>query len=125
MALNTDIRITQSQKVGDWILMVFNSLNWHAIYQPLTSAIHSNYSWGMKKVISVEAAKTHLSKLIREVEAGAEVTISRAGKPVIKLVKCADGAPARKLGFAKGQISDFSDSAWEELDAKFNALFES
>ena len=78
----------------------------------------------MKKVISVQAAKTHLSKLIREVEAGAEVTIARAGKPVIRLVKYSEETPARKLGFAKDEIGDFSDSAWEELDAKFNALFE-
>jgi prevent-host-death family protein len=78
----------------------------------------------MKKVVSVEAAKTNLSKLIREVEAGADVTISRAGNPVIRLVKYEEETKARKLGFAKGEISDLSDSDWEELDTKFRALFE-
>jgi prevent-host-death family protein len=77
----------------------------------------------MKKVVSVEAAKTNLSKLIREVEAGSDVTITRAGKPVIRLVKYEEATTVRKLGFAKGEISDLSDSAWEELDAKFRALF--
>jgi prevent-host-death family protein len=78
----------------------------------------------MKKVVNIHAAKTHFSKLVEEVEAGAEVTIARAGKPVLRLVKYEEQTPQRKLGFAKGQISDLSDSAWEELDAKFNALFE-
>jgi len=77
----------------------------------------------MKKVVSVQAAKTHLSKLITEVEAGADVTISRAGKPVIRLVKYEEETKARKLGFAKGEISDLSDSDWEELDAKFHTIF--
>jgi prevent-host-death family protein len=77
----------------------------------------------MKKVVSVEAAKTNLSKLIREVEAGSDVTITRAGKPVIRLVKYEEETKARKLGFAKGEISDLSDSDWAELDDKFLALF--
>ena len=79
----------------------------------------------MKKVVSVEAAKLHLSRLIREVEAGCEVIVAREGKPVIRLVKCQGEVSARKLGFAKGEVSDISDSAWAELDAKFKGLFES
>lgn len=79
----------------------------------------------MKKVVSVEAAKLHLSSLIREVEAGCEVIVARDGKPVIRLEKCEGEAAARKLGFANGEISDISDSAWAELDSKFNALFQS
>jgi prevent-host-death family protein len=79
----------------------------------------------MKKVVSVEAAKTNLSKLIREVEAGSDVTITRAGKPVIRLVKYEEATTVRKLGFAKGEISDLSDSDWAELHAKFLALFKS
>lgn len=79
----------------------------------------------MKKVVSVESAKLLLSSLIREVEAGCEVIVAREGKPVIRLEKCEGEAAARKLGFAKGEICDISNSAWEELDAKFNALFQS
>ena len=74
-------------------------------------------------VVSIETAKAHLEKLSKEVEAGAEVTITRAGKPVLKLVKYEEATPARKLGFAKGEFSDLSDSAWEELDVQFNQLF--
>jgi prevent-host-death family protein len=78
----------------------------------------------MKKVVNIHAAKTHFSKLVEEVESGAEVTIARAGKPVLRLVKYEEETPSRKLGFAKGEISDLSDSAWDALDAKFNALFD-
>ena len=74
--------------------------------------------------MNIHAAKTHFSKLVEEVEAGAEVTIARAGKPVLRLVKYEEDKTPRKLGFAKGEISDLSESAWEALDAEFNALFE-
>lgn len=91
----------------------------------LTGLNQSTYSWAMKKIVSIQAARIHLSSLIRDVEAGGEVVIARAGKPVIRLEKCEGETIARKLGFAKGQISDLSNSAWAELDAKFYSLFES
>jgi prevent-host-death family protein len=78
----------------------------------------------MKKVVDIQTAKTHFSKLVQEVEAGAEVTIARAGKPVLRLVRYEEDKTPRKLGFAKGELSDLSDSAREALDADFNALFE-
>jgi prevent-host-death family protein len=78
----------------------------------------------MKKVVSIQEARPHLSKLIKEVEAGADVTIARAGKPVIRLVKYEDETTTRKLGFAIGEFSDLSNSEWEELDDKFRALFD-
>lgn len=79
----------------------------------------------MKKVVDIYEAESQFSSLVKEVEAGAGVTISRAGNPVIRMVKFEQESTARKLGFAKGEISDLSDSAWEELDAKFRALFKS
>jgi len=38
------------------------------------------------KSVNVHEAKTHLSKLLEQVEAGAEVVIARAGRPVARLV---------------------------------------
>jgi prevent-host-death family protein len=78
----------------------------------------------MNKVVSIQDAQADFSKLVREVEAGAEVTIARDGKPVLRLVKFEEKTPVRRLGFAKGEISYLSDSAWEALEAKFNALFD-
>ena len=40
--------------------------------------------------VSVYEAKTHLSRLIADVEAGAEVTITRHGRPVARLVPIRD-----------------------------------
>ena len=40
--------------------------------------------------VSVYEAKTHLSRLIGDVEAGNEVTITRHGKPVARLVPVVD-----------------------------------
>ena len=40
--------------------------------------------------VSVYDAKTHLSRLLGDVEAGQEVTITRHGKPVARLVPIID-----------------------------------
>ena len=40
----------------------------------------------MTETVNVYEAKTHLSRLLERVEAGEEVVIARAGKPVAKLV---------------------------------------
>lgn len=52
---------------------------------------------------NIHEAKTHLSKLISRVEMGEEITISRAGKPVAKLVPYL-GEPVRVPGILKGRI---------------------
>jgi prevent-host-death family protein len=78
----------------------------------------------MAKVVNIHAAKTHFSKLVEEVEAGGEVTIARAGKPVMRLVKYVEDATPRTLGFAEGEITDLDADAWAALDSQFNALFE-
>lgn len=41
------------------------------------------------KIVNVHDAKTNLSQLLAEVEAGEEVTIARNGTPVAMLVKAA------------------------------------
>jgi len=38
------------------------------------------------KTVNVHQAKTQLSRLLKRVEAGEEVVVARAGKPVAKLV---------------------------------------
>ena len=45
--------------------------------------------------VSVYEAKTHLSRLIGDVEAGREITITRHGKPVARLVPVVDVADGR------------------------------
>jgi prevent-host-death family protein len=53
--------------------------------------------------VGVHEAKTHLSRLLREVEAGSEVVILRGGKAVARIV----GVPAtaaRVLGSNRGVL---------------------
>ncbi|HEY5237311.1 MAG TPA: type II toxin-antitoxin system prevent-host-death family antitoxin [Rhizomicrobium sp.] len=40
----------------------------------------------MEKTVNIHTAKTHLSSLIAEAEAGEDIVIARAGKPAVKLV---------------------------------------
>lgn len=72
--------------------------------------------------LNIHEAKTHLSRLLDDVEKGAEVTIARAGKPIAKLVALTSGAPVRKPGFLKGRIRiarDFDAPLPEEVIALF------
>jgi prevent-host-death family protein len=63
------------------------------------------------KVVNIHEAKTHLSRLLLDVENGQEVTIARAGRPIARLV-AAEQPRRRELGLERGQIwiaPDFDD----------------
>jgi prevent-host-death family protein len=45
----------------------------------------------MNKAVTLAEAKAHLSALITEAEAGAEITVTRHGRPVARIV----GAPTK------------------------------
>jgi prevent-host-death family protein len=63
------------------------------------------------KVVNIHEAKTHLSRLLLDVENGREVTIARAGRPIARLV-AAEQPSKRELGLERGQIwiaPDFDD----------------
>jgi len=71
---------------------------------------------------NVHEAKTHFSKLLAKVEAGEEVVIARAGKPVAKLVPVVENKIKRRLGTAKGQIvvpDDFNEALPKEVEDSF------
>ena len=81
----------------------------------------------MDKTVNIHEAKTNLSSLIADVEAGEEVVIARAGKPVAKLVpiRSRQPRPARRniAGALKGKIKigpDFDDPLPEDILAAFN-----
>ena len=63
--------------------------------------------------VNVHEAKTHLSRLLAQVEAGEEVIIARNGKPVAQLVRCKKRGK-RKIGSMKGLIS-IDDRFFEPL----------
>jgi len=55
-------------------------------------------------ITTISEAKAQLSKLIAKVEAGQEVIIGRAGKPVAKIVPIGPGKAEWKPGALKGKI---------------------
>jgi prevent-host-death family protein len=54
------------------------------------------------KIVNVHEAKTHLSRLLEEVEAGQEVVIARAGRPVARLTALLPARAPRRLGALAG-----------------------
>jgi prevent-host-death family protein len=68
--------------------------------------------------VKMYEAKTHLSRLIEEVQDGSEVIISRGAKAVAKLVPYIPKKQSRKPGYLKGKIriaDDFDAPLPEEL----------
>ena len=74
------------------------------------------------KIVNVHEAKTKLSELLKKVEAGEEIVIARAGKPVARLVPASAPHSKRMLGTARGLVrisDDFNDPLPEELLKEF------
>ncbi len=72
----------------------------------------------MTITVNIHEAKTHLSRLLAQVEAGEEVIIAKAGRPQAKLVpirKCTE----RRPGIARGKVTKafFEPLPEEELAA--------
>ena len=71
-------------------------------------------------IVNVHRAKTHLSKLLAQVEAGEDIVIARRGDPVARLVGCKPRS-RRQPDVLKGNavIADsfFDPLPAEELDA--------
>ena len=81
-------------------------------------------------IANIHQAKTNLSKLIEQAEAGEEVVIARNGKPVVRLMvvekpvdepRRPDGLPAW-MGSLRGQIWIAPD--FDDYDEELIKLFE-
>lgn len=72
--------------------------------------------------VNVHQAKTQLSRLLARVEAGEEVVISRAGRPVARLTPVARAKRRRTPGRDKGKgwiADDFNAPLPAKLLARF------
>lgn len=83
----------------------------------------------MSCVFNIHEAKTNLSALIAKAEAGEDVQIARAGKPVVKLVpvRTRKKRPDRRPGFMKGEIwigPDFEEPLPDGILAAFRGEHE-
>jgi prevent-host-death family protein len=74
------------------------------------------------KTINIHAAKTHFSSLVAEVEAGEEIIIAKAGKPVARLAPLQKNDFRRSFGALKGRIhmkDNFDDPLPPEIAKAF------
>ncbi len=60
----------------------------------------------MAATVNMHEAKTHLSRLVERALEGEEVTIAKAGRPLVKLVPVEQPAidTSKRFDFMKGQI---------------------
>ncbi len=69
---------------------------------------------------NIHEAKTHLSRLVERAEAGEEVVIARAGKPVARLVPFKERRGPRRPGVWRGKVRiapDFDELPPDLLEA--------
>lgn len=65
------------------------------------------------KVINIQEAKTHLSRLVEEALAGEGIVVAKAGKPLVQLVPVGGGGLPRPLGLLAGQVTEAAD-CWDD-----------
>jgi prevent-host-death family protein len=69
------------------------------------------------KIVNIHEAKTHLSRLIQEVQDGEEIVIARGNEPLVRMVLVESARPRRGVGWAKGliRIADDFDAPLEDF----------
>lgn len=73
------------------------------------------------KVANIHEAKSQLSKLVERAEAGEEIIIARAGKPVAKLVAYRGRRGPRRGGQWRGKVK--TKPGFDELPEDIAAAF--
>lgn len=74
------------------------------------------------KIVNIQEAKTHLSRLVEEAVAGEELVIAKAGKPMVKLVPFVPEEDKFRFGALKGQGYWESPDCWDP-DPELESLF--
>jgi prevent-host-death family protein len=87
----------------------------------LSMATSPSYAQTMTRTVNISEAKANLSKLADEVASGEEVIVSRAGKPVMKIVPLTPQEieafrPQRSNRLLGKYAEEFKDFDWEEWD---------
>jgi prevent-host-death family protein len=97
----------------------------------LSAAQAPSYAKSMTRTVNISDAKANLSKLADDVSSGEEVIVSRAGKPVMKLValtalELEAARPKvinRKLGYGRKFAPDFTWEQWEESERDMEEMW--
>lgn len=74
------------------------------------------------KVLNIQEAKTHLSRLVEQAMAGEEIVIAKAGRPCVRLTRCVPETSARTLGGWEGKLWIAPD--FDAADPAVIGLFE-
>ena len=72
-------------------------------------------------IYNIHEAKTNLSKLIKQVQAGEEVVIAKAGNPVVEVNVFEKSLKPRKLGLWKNKV--YMSDNFNDEDEEINKLF--
>ena len=75
------------------------------------------------KLVNIQAAKTHLSRLVEEVVEGKEVVLAKAGKPLVRLVPFVEAQAPREVGLFAGEVWEAAD-CWITDDSGLEAAIE-
>ena len=68
------------------------------------------------KTVTIHEAKTHLSRLIREVLEGEEIVIAKGSEPVVKIVPIKPVVTERSFGAAVGIVEYIAEDFDAPLD---------
>ena len=74
----------------------------------------------MRKIVNMHEAKSTLSRLVERALKGDEIVVSKAGRPLVRLVPVTRVAKARRPGRWKGRVSmarDFNNLPEDVLDS--------
>lgn len=74
------------------------------------------------RVLNIQEAKTHLSRLLEEAVSGEEIIIAKAGRPFVRLTPCVPEVTPRTLGGWEGRVWVSDD--FDVVDERIIALFE-
>ncbi len=74
-------------------------------------------------MINIQAAKTHLSRIVERAVAGEEIVLAKAGKPLVKLVPFAPVRQPRTPGLLAGQGWEAPD-CWAPDERIFDSAVE-
>jgi len=73
------------------------------------------------KTVNIQAAKTHLSRLVESVVAGGEeIVLANTGKPLVRLVPYATPRAPRIAGLMAGKVTE-ADDCWDPKDDPLGA----
>lgn len=71
--------------------------------------------------VNMQAAKTHLSRLVEEAVAGDDIILAKAGRPLVRLVPVQPDVSPRRPGAWKGKVRMAKD--FSAADERVIALF--